>query len=233
MRLYEVLGVDANASADDIKKSFRHLSKSRHPDGGGSDDQFNELKRAFDILSDPVRRKKYDDTGDESETAVDNSHVELMSVVSVALDTVMLRATKDNRDFASVDFPDEMIDFLRFSADATRQQIVQLKKDIAKLERMRGRFRKKNDGENVLDGMVTSKIETKNITISSMIGGLVLNQKAQEFIADYSFDSEETRLREQAIRNVLAVRGSTDAPGFDACVEAEIADLRRLILPRN
>lgn len=61
--LYKVLNVSKNASADDIKKSYKKLALKYHPDKNKShdaSDKFNEIREAYDILSDPVKRKMYD-----------------------------------------------------------------------------------------------------------------------------------------------------------------------------
>lgn len=64
---YEVLGVDKNCSADDLKKAYRKLAKKYHPDmnPGNKDaaDKFREASEAYAVLSDPEKRQKYDQLG--------------------------------------------------------------------------------------------------------------------------------------------------------------------------
>ena len=64
---YEVLGVPRTASADDIKKSFRKLARQYHPDVAktkkGAEEKFKEINEAYEVLSDPEKRKKYDELG--------------------------------------------------------------------------------------------------------------------------------------------------------------------------
>lgn len=64
---YEVLGVDRNASEEEIKKAFRKLARQYHPDLHSdpkkkkeAEDKFKEANEAYEVLSDPERRKKYD-----------------------------------------------------------------------------------------------------------------------------------------------------------------------------
>ena len=58
---YDVLGVDRNASQDDIKKAYRNLSKKYHPDKtGGDDSKFKEINEAYDTLGDEAKRRQYD-----------------------------------------------------------------------------------------------------------------------------------------------------------------------------
>jgi len=64
---YEVLGIQRTASADDIKKAHRKLVRQYHPDRNPGDEKaeerFKEVQQAYDLLSDPDKRKAYDRGG--------------------------------------------------------------------------------------------------------------------------------------------------------------------------
>ena len=61
---YQVLGVPRGASADEIKKSYRRLAKQHHPDVNrgdkGAEEKFKDISEAYNVLSDPEQRRKYD-----------------------------------------------------------------------------------------------------------------------------------------------------------------------------
>jgi DnaJ-class molecular chaperone len=57
---YTTLGVDRNASPDDIKKAYRRLAAQHHPDRGGNTAKFQEVQAAYETLSDDDKRRKYD-----------------------------------------------------------------------------------------------------------------------------------------------------------------------------
>lgn len=65
---YKILGVDKTATQDDIKKAFRKLARQYHPDLNPNDanakEKFQAINEANEVLSDPEKRKKYDEYGE-------------------------------------------------------------------------------------------------------------------------------------------------------------------------
>ncbi|EAQ85105.1 hypothetical protein CHGG_09119 [Chaetomium globosum CBS 148.51] len=75
---YEVLGVDRTASPDEVKSAYRKTALKTHPDKAPEDkkneakEKFQQVAFAYAVLSDPARRKRYDETGSTSEAVVDS-----------------------------------------------------------------------------------------------------------------------------------------------------------------
>jgi len=63
---YKTLGVERGASEDEIRRAYRKLARKYHPDvnkDAGASEQFNKATEAYDVLSNPEKRKKYDELG--------------------------------------------------------------------------------------------------------------------------------------------------------------------------
>jgi curved DNA-binding protein len=64
---YQVLGLKKNATAAEIKRTYRKLAVKYHPDKNpgnkDAEEKFKEINEAYEVLGDPEKRKKYDELG--------------------------------------------------------------------------------------------------------------------------------------------------------------------------
>ena len=87
---YEVLGVNKDASGDDIKRAYRRLAMKYHPDKNPDNKEaeakFKECAEAYEVLSDPGKRRKYDQFGHEGLRGMgmrDYSHMKWQDIGSI------------------------------------------------------------------------------------------------------------------------------------------------------
>jgi molecular chaperone DnaJ len=71
---YATLGVSPDARQEDIKRAYRRLARQHHPDANrddpGAEERFKEVTRAYEVLSDPEKRRRYDMFGEERQGTV-------------------------------------------------------------------------------------------------------------------------------------------------------------------
>lgn len=84
--LYEVLGINRDASKEDIKNAYRARVKETHPDHGGDQESFERVNKAYRILNDAPSRAQYDDTGDivDKTSLIKDEALECLAVLVAA-----------------------------------------------------------------------------------------------------------------------------------------------------
>jgi curved DNA-binding protein CbpA len=70
MTHYDQLGIKPDATEAEIKKAYRARARAKHPDKGGTAEEFAPVAKAYEVLSDPERRLLYDATGKDQRTPI-------------------------------------------------------------------------------------------------------------------------------------------------------------------
>lgn len=89
---YRTLGVNRSATPEEIKAAHRRLVLAHHPDRGGDKDAFAEIQTAYDLLSDPEKRREFDKRSDEKPIT------KLSQTVRDIVDEFWASATSTNKD---------------------------------------------------------------------------------------------------------------------------------------
>lgn len=186
--LYAELGVARNATLADIRKAYRKLVKTTHPDAGGDPEAFRRLTLAHDVLSDPERRKRYDDTG-EFDNAVDNTDAQAIGVIDSLLNRIVQDESASSRDIIAwmrSRIEDDVAEANRYIADTSghEKRLIALAKRITK--------RPKND---IVGRVLTGKIEVVTNAVKGAQRNIVGLKRADEMLLGYSFDPEPAKPR--------------------------------------
>jgi curved DNA-binding protein CbpA len=189
--LYDELGVEPEAAAPEIDKAYRQKARKVHPDTGGSDTAFHALSHAYEVLSDPERRKAYDATGYEGELISENIAARAMERIHELVASVL-----------DSDIPFESIDLVAAIRDTLTKQKAEIAAGVKKLERqakraeaMASRFRRdsghKNSGDNFIRGLLERRAAETRQNAEKTRQEEAVFVKAIELLADYSFEHEK------------------------------------------
>jgi curved DNA-binding protein CbpA len=182
---YDILGVNRDADGAAIKGAYRKQAKTSHPDVGGDVETFSKLTNSYELLIDPVRRKVYDDTGNDPALA-DTKDLESVLV----LETLMNELILDEREPGSFD---PVAAMRRKLTD----QIVSARFHILEMERHRGRIRNhldrigKRPEADILGRMFRARTDTIGEAITKSEAQIEAIERAYAMLEGYSYEMVE------------------------------------------
>jgi curved DNA-binding protein CbpA len=181
---YETLGVVRDADAAQIKTAYRKRAKNAHPDAGGDVDAFATLKISYEILSDPVRRKVFDETGYDP-TLADTKDLEGLLVLETLINEFIL----DEREPGSFD---PVAAMRRKLTD----KIVNVRFHVLELERHRARVRNhmdrigKRPETDFLGSMMRARSDSITDAITKAEAQIATIEQAYQMLDGYSYEME-------------------------------------------
>lgn len=189
--LYAVLGLrqtDQPTHAQ-VRKAYRKLSKTAHPDVGGDPAVFARISLAHDVLTDEARRARYDATGEFDQGEADNAHVATYAPLALLLDEVAQEVIKQKRDIDTVDYVFEMRVTLRTRIKLIDTAIGKVKKDLPNLRRAQNRILKRGgDGPNVVASIFAGRVDKLEEFVKQLAKEQDDARKMLTFLDDYDFD---------------------------------------------
>lgn len=184
--LYKILGVARDATQDEIKKAYREKAKLAHTDkkgGTGSEDEMTMLNRAYAVLKNPVRRKHYDETGEEKNIAFEQKFQELIGSIFLSL--------IDNVDVDKNDLVYIFQQNIQGIWEKKKELILAYDKTIVKLEKVQKRILIKK-GENLIADMVGRRLFSLREDRQRLEREIEFFAKAIEHAKHYSYKLDST-----------------------------------------
>lgn len=178
--LYTVLGVSETSTQDEIKKAYRDLCKTHHPDKGGDEELFKKIKSAYEILIDPVRRKKYDTTGninqerplrDECLDSLSRMFFSFSSQINPEQEDIVLMMRNESR---------------KMKQDA-EHNINICKEFIRKLELLITKIRFKKEGDDFLKGFAETQLQIRNNELLNFQRQIQISELMLELLDNYEW----------------------------------------------
>ena len=179
MNPYTELDVPVDASLETIKQRYRTLAQMHHPDKGGDEELFKRIKLAYEILSDSIRRKQYDITG---ETTTTNAKDEAVANIVQILLHVVPNFNVDQDDLIHIAEMETrtMLDLVNKDIGVTERYILNLEKVLSKL-------RIKTEGENILSSFIANQVKQRKQELESFQRRIQVCNLMLEILKDYEY----------------------------------------------
>lgn len=185
--LYDLLGVARDASKGDIKKAYRDKVKTAHPDAGGDEKAFSRIQEAYEVLSDPDRRARYDRTG-----RTDKPTVTPESIQAVVDNTVAAIINAERPDGTTDDprWEDIRSKVLMTIRNGRREIQVNLKREqkrMRRLDSLMSRFRSRTSADPVGDAFARQKKQLQR-GIHQLEDSLEMNLELEKVFQSYDYE---------------------------------------------
>ncbi len=185
--LYEELGADKDATQDEIGAAYRRQARKLHPDASGGDtiDEFKRIARAYEILGDEDRRRRYDETG---RTA--HPQGEAFTFVVQCLHEPISDILRNGRDPERADLikpTKARINKIRIGLKA---ESTDLHKQMAKLRRVAERM-ECDEGENLLRQSILRPVIDMEREAREVERKLGVLEECDEILTHYKYRHDE------------------------------------------
>jgi len=217
MNLYEILGVDPKAPITAIRAAYMRLAKVHHPDKGGSEQKFQQLQLAYNVLKDETKRAHYDETGETQPKASEEE--EFQNKVLMFLNSVV----------QYVVFNDNLTPFDNLQAiciEMCEQKLKELDDEInairsaeKKIRRVVKRWKRKTPGkQDFIAGLLTQKLEEVRRKITLVRNTRKIVEATKEILVDYDFIAAKPKPQPEPNPQVKVI-----------VTEITLADMERLM----
>jgi curved DNA-binding protein CbpA len=192
---YQILGVAAGASDEQIKAAYRQHAKGMHPDAGGDPDAFMHMQRACDLLLDPLRRKVFDATGYDPEFA-DPADLQGALIIETLVNDIVL----DERQAGTFDPLAGMRARLARDIQKARFHIREMEGHRARISGHMERLERRPETD-VLGFMLKARIEAISRSIAETTRKIEATERAHELLEAYSYAVDPHRMSMQGVKS--------------------------------
>ena len=186
MNPYEVLGVERDANEKTIKSAYRKLSKAHHPDAGGERDTFERIKLAFDVLSSPERRKRYDTTGRIDISPI--TAVKIKEMIQTAVQGIINGPVSGRMDDPVwEDVRVRVLESIKGSRVQIQNNMANTQRKLERIQRLLERFKTKNEEDPVGDALRDERTKAEK-ELRQHDNAMELTQELEKVFNSYDYE---------------------------------------------
>ena len=209
MNPYKVLGINnQEATIEEIRKQYRDLSKTHHPDKGGDKAVFAELAKAYEILSDKIRRKMFDEQGiiNPTEKLDKQSEALLQQLFQNIISKVGLTGV------LTIDVIGEMKNMIGNGLGIVDKKQNDAEENIRAANKVLGKFKFKNK-KNPIQSMIHQDINKNGAVVTQCNSDREVAKRTRMLLKDYTFDFEKGMVHRVHMGS-FAFSGTTTGSGY-------------------
>lgn len=185
MKLYDTLGAKPTDAQEEIKKRYRREASKYHPDRHPDKPEykaiFQEIQAAYDVLGDPERRKRYDETGETGEGH--NIEDEAISFVST-----MVAQLAERWDYAKIDY----VELMRKEVLTMKKSLAnQVKENESKADKMFYLINNLDSKDGGLESALGQRQKAINHDIAQCNHGLKVMQSAIDYLEGCAYTGDK------------------------------------------
>lgn len=187
---YVELDLPRDASDADVRAAFRNAAKKAHPDAGGTAEAFGRVARAEMILTDPAKRRKFDQTGHADEAEPDNSRVLALQQIELFIEEQVQKYINGN--FVPSLDPRHR-DLLQEFRDKTNHEISQISAALLMMEKAKvflrdmGKKFTTKDKTNPIGRGFERRLRAMDGTLTEAKASIELRRLALQIADGYTF----------------------------------------------
>jgi len=179
--LYDALGLDKNATPEEIKKAYKKEASIHHPDKGGDNDKMTQIVHAYSILGNAGRKDRYDKTGEEANDSFDKKFSEFVQMF-------FMKIIEQEKNVERVDLMERLKEVARQNISGTKQAKGEIEAKRKKLQKVFGRLEAKK--ENRISHILTMNIDELKLQIGQMDEHLDFMKDVLECLSSYHYKFE-------------------------------------------
>lgn len=185
--LYEILGVSKDATKKEIQKAYRELSKKHHPDIGGDENLFKDIAQAYSILSNDIKRERYDKTGDVKEP---NTDARLLDILNQLFTQAVYKEAHNPLEEVQSRIQGEIYNFDERMRDCNERKKL-LNKTLKRLSCKKGE-------KNILKQIIELNIDLNNKEIGILKEELTFFKDIKKHLKNYTFKEDKDTINKWA-----------------------------------
>lgn len=207
-KLYDILGVSSDASQEEIKKAYRKRARETHPDAnGGKDGDFAKVSEAYEILSDPEKRKEYDRTGDSKGAGKpENREAKVRQRVTQVFTGIIEEANPD-----TIDIIEMMLKVFGDKIREAEREKSRTQKKIDKYNKVKENLLGPQDG--FLWTVLDKSLDDLNGYYRDVEDDKLLMEEARDFVQEYRYVPEPEEPRTSSSNGTVGALG-VDSSNF-------------------